>query len=214
VEERPPETREVPAHFPDEEPDPTGERFGEAPADSGWVTTKQAAKALGVSRRSVQSYVRRGLLRANEEGEGTNKRFLVSIDSLNSMIVRRREDAEFAEASPEAPEAANPTANIGEGLRHVVDRLEARTAEATELRVRLELTERAESTLRAELEEESRRREQAERERDELAARLASLEESREAPQTFAEGAEGQEDPFAEEDRPERSWWRRWFGFE
>ena len=218
VEERPPESREASLSPPDEEPEPPGERFGEAPADSGWVTTKQAAKALGVSRRSVQSYVRRSLLRANEEGEGPNKRFLVSIDSLNLMIARRRKDAEFAEASSRATEAANPTANTGEGLRHVVDRLEARTAEATELRVRLELTERAESTLRAELEGESRRREQAERERDELAARLAALEEARGAPQTAAEDAEGPEErPFTEEAQEAaecRSWWRRWFGFE
>jgi hypothetical protein len=32
-------------------------------------------------------------------------------------------------------------------LRHMIDRLEVRTAEATELRIRLELTERTESTL-------------------------------------------------------------------
>ena len=217
VEERPPESREAPAHLPDEEPKPSGERFGEVPADSGWVTTKQAAKALGVSRRSVQSYVRRGLLRANEEGEGTNRRFLVSIDSLNSMISRRREDADFAKGSSKTPEAANLAANVDEGLRHVVDRLEARTAEATELRVRLELTERAESTLRAELEEQSRRREQAERERDELAAKVVALQGLRDAPQTAAEEPEGTDTPDASaapQEAVERrsSWWRRWFG--
>jgi hypothetical protein len=217
VEKRPPESRETPASPPDEDPEPPGERFGEASADSGWVTTKQAAKVLGVSRRSVQTYVRRGLLRANEEGEGTNKRFLISIDSLNSMIARRREDAEFAEASSRTAEAAKPAANTGEGLRHVVDRLEARTVEATELRVRLELTERAESTLRAELEEERRRREGAERERDDLAARLAALEEARETPTEPAEEPEGAEprpaDEGAQEAAEPRSWWRRWFGF-
>ena len=37
---------------------------------SGWITTKAAAKALGVSRRTVQNYVHRGLLTAREEGEG------------------------------------------------------------------------------------------------------------------------------------------------
>ncbi len=46
--------------------------------------------------------------------------------------------ANFAEASAETEEAATLYANSGEGLRHIVDRLEARTAEATELRVRLE----------------------------------------------------------------------------
>jgi hypothetical protein len=70
--------------------------------------------------------------------------------------------ANFAEASAETEEAATLYANSGEGLRHIVDRLEARTAEATELRVRLEITEEAESTVRAELAEERRRREEAE----------------------------------------------------
>jgi hypothetical protein len=111
-------------------------------AGSGWTTTKQAAKVLGVSRRSVQGYVRRGILEAREEGEGVTKRFIVSIDSLNALRERRSDEAVAAE------ESANLAANAGEGLRHVVDRLEARTVEATELRVRLEITEKAESTVR------------------------------------------------------------------
>jgi hypothetical protein len=78
--------------------------------------------------------------------------------------------ANFAEASAETEEAATLYANSGEGLRHIVDRLEARTAEATELRVRLEVTEEAESTVRAELAEERRRREEAERGREGPAA--------------------------------------------
>ena len=153
-------------------------------AGSGWTTTKQAAKVLGVSRRSVQGYVRRGLLEAREEGEGVTKRFIVSIDSLNALRERRSCEAvaaeEFAGASAEAEEAANIAANAGEGLRHVVDRLEARTVEATELRVRLEITERAESTVRAELAEERRRREEAEREREDLRRELEALKEARE----------------------------------
>jgi len=156
-------------------------------AGSGWTTTKQAAKVLGVSRRSVQGYVRRGLLEAREEGEGVNKRFIVSIDSLNALRERRSGEAvaaeKFAEASAEAEEAANIAANAGEGLRHVVDRLEARTVEATELRVRLEITERAESTVRAELAEERRRREEAEREREDLRRELQALQEARESPE-------------------------------
>jgi len=169
---------------------PPGEAAGardEDLAGSGWTTTKQAAKVLGVSRRSVQGYVRRGLLEAREEGEGVNKRFIVSIDSLNALRERRSGEAvaaeKFAEASAEAEEAANVAANAGEGLRHVVDRLEARTVEATELRVRLEITERAESTVRAELAEERRRREEAEREREDLRRELQALQEARESPE-------------------------------
>src|SRR5918998_4927266 len=166
---------ETSAHTPGEAPGAPDEDL----VGSGWTTTKQAAKVLGVSRRSVQGYVRRNILEAREEGEGVSKRFFVSIDSLNELRDRRRGEAiaaeGFAEASAEQQAAANPAANAGEGLRHVVDRLEARTVEATELRVRLEITERAESTLREELEDERRRRDEAERRADELRRELQAL---------------------------------------
>ena len=165
---------------------------------SGWTTTKQAAKALNVSRRSVQGYVGRGLLDAREEGEGVNRRFLISIDSLNSLVDRRRREAErpanFAATSPGDEEAAPAFANAGEGLRHLVERLEARTAEATELRIRLELTERAQSTLEEELAEANRRREEAEQELEELRRRppttnAAGSREPPDSPLTATEGA-------------------------
>jgi DNA-binding MarR family transcriptional regulator len=41
-------------------------------------------------------------------------------------------------------------------LRHLISRLEARTEEATELRIRLELTEKGQSTLEDDLAEERR----------------------------------------------------------
>ncbi|MDP8951064.1 MAG: helix-turn-helix domain-containing protein [Actinomycetota bacterium] len=208
---------ETPTHHPGE----TSDKSGEGLAGSGWTTTKQAAKVLGVSRRSVQGYVRRGLLEAREEGEGVTKRFIVSIDSLNALRERRSDEAVAAEAfaatSAEAEEAANLAANAGEGLRHVVDRLEARTVEATELRVRLELSERAESTVRAELAEERRRREEAERRAEDLHRELEALREPRESPErpgpteetpTPAPG-DAQEAAQAPE---RRSWWRRVFG--
>jgi len=186
---------------------------GEALAGSGWTTTKQAAKVLGVSRRSVQGYVRRGLLEAEEEGEGVNKRFSVSIDSLNALREQRTGEAVaadgFAGDSPKWGEAANIAANAGEGLRHVVDRLEARTAEATELRVRLEITEKAESTLRDELDEERRRREAAEREREDLRRELRALTEAREPPVSAGPTETPGE---AHEATESRSWWRRVLG--
>jgi len=189
---------------------------GEALAGSGWTTTKQAAKVLGVSRRSVQGYVRRGLLEAEEEGEGVNKRFSVSIDSLNALREQRTGAAVaadgFAGDSPEWGEAANIAANSGEGLRHVVDRLEARTAEATELRVRLEITEKAESTLRDELDEERRRREAAEREREDLRRELQALTEAREPPGPTETPGEAHEATQAPERETSRPWWRRMFG--
>jgi hypothetical protein len=164
----------------------------EDPGASGWTTTKQAAKVLNVSRRSVQGYVGRGLLDAREEGEGVNRRFLISIDSLNALVERRRrapeQPANFAETSPGAEEAATDFANTGEGLRHLVERLEARTAEATEFRIRLELTERAQSSLEEELAEANRRREEAEHELEELRRRVdaAASPEPTESPALFS----------------------------
>ena len=215
-----------------------GEAQGEKPAQShdeaagardetftisGWTTTKQAAKVLGVSRRSVQGYVRRGLLEAREEGEGVTKRFIVSIDSLNALRNRRSGEAlateKFAGASAEAAKTANLAANAGEGLRHVVDRLEARTVEATELRMRLEITERAESTVRAELAEERRRREEAEREREDLRRELQALQEARESlvspspteTPTPAPGGAHAATEAPQAGGEQRPWWRRIF---
>ena len=215
----------------DESPGETAGEGSEDAGSSGWTTTKQAAKVLGVSRRSVQGYVRRGILEAREEGEGVNKTFLVSIDSLNALRDRRRreatEAAKFAEISGKAAQTENLYANTGEALRHAIERVEARTAEATELRIRLEITEKAESTLREELAEERRRREAAERERDELRRRTAAVEQptpqdpptelpqspetataGRIEPTTPSEPAEG----LTTEPAERRSWWRRMFG--
>jgi hypothetical protein len=199
---------------------------GEGHAGSGWTTTKQAAKVLGLSRRSVQGYVRRGILEAQEEGEGVNKRFFVSIDSLNALSERRRreagEAADFAEASAEMEHAANLAANAGESLRHVIDRLEVRTEEATELRIRLELTEKAQSSLEEALADERRRREEAEREREDLRRQLDALREARESPEspgptvvapTSADAHVAPESTQAQDTpKPRSSWWRRWLG--
>jgi Helix-turn-helix domain len=145
---------------------------------SGWTTTKQAAKALGVSRRMVQGYVRRGLLEAVEHGSGVEKTFYVSIDSLNALLDRRRQEDEGSPQIEEVSRTRERAENVGEGLgetlRRLAERLEACTAEAAELRVRLELTERTETTLREELERESRQhREDLQRARD---SRLAAQE--------------------------------------
>ncbi len=198
------------------------EMFREDAGRFGWTTTKQAAKVLGVSRRSVQGYVHRGLLEAREEGEGVNKRFLISIDSLNALLDRRRRDADdaakFSDTSAESEQAAKLYANAGEALRHAIERVEARTAEATELRIRLQITEQAESTLRAELEEERRRRVAAERARDRL---RRTLEGMRDAPserpgpsQSATVEPEREEQARSSTSGPQepstrRSWWRR-----
>jgi hypothetical protein len=151
---------------------------GESSGGSGWITTRAAAKALGVSRRTVQGYVHRGLLEARQEGEGVKKTFYISIDSLNTLRdkrIREAQDTEsFAEVSPKTRTVANIDEVVGETLRRIAERLEARTAEAAELRARLELTARSESSLREDLEREREERERAQEEvrtlREELEA--------------------------------------------
>jgi hypothetical protein len=214
------------AHNNDETPGEYGEEFA---GGSGWTTTKQAAQALGVSRRTVQGYVRRGLLEAIEQGSGVEKTFYVSIDSLNTLLDRRRQEGEHSprieEPSPSRAVAENVGEGFGETLRRLAERLEARTAEAAELRVRLELTERAETTLREELERENKQhREDLQRERD---ARMAAQEraEQMEANQGESEdearrlreelGAKEEEaERLREELEAERGkgFWRRLFG--
>ena len=218
------------AQSPGEPPRGSREDLGR----SGWTTTKQAAKVLGVSRRSVQGYVGRGILEAREEGEGVNRRFLVSIDSLDALVDRRRRgaseaSANFAEASPQREETATPFANTGEGLRHLTERLEARTAEATELRIRLEITERAQSTLEEEraralddLADERRLREEAEAERDELRRRLERPQEAPDSPESpgpsdtsphaAGEAQAASEDTQKRREEERRGWFRRYFG--
>ncbi len=207
---------------PAQPPDVDARAPREDPGASGWTTTRQAAKVLGVSRRSVQGYVGRGLLEAREEGEGVNRRFLVSIDSLNALVERRRREADeaanFAVASPLDEESANTFANTEEGLRHLVGRLEARTEEATELRIRLELTERAQSTLEEELAEANRRRGEAERELAELRRQLEIREVAEASPEP-AEPRPSEATPTpteagggAQEATERRSWWSRIFG--
>lgn len=194
---------------------------GEESAASGWTTTKQAAKVLGVSRRSVQGYVRRGLLEAREEGEGVNKTFYISIDSLNALRNRRNSEAHaqgsVVDTSPYTAETANVSSNIAEAVRHAIDRLEARTAEATELRIRLELTERTQSSLEEALREERFRREEAERRVEELVQQLKAPQEPPEVPESAEPRSDDRGNVFegsaeAQRSAQRRSWWRRWLG--
>lgn len=184
---------------------------------SGWVTTQQAARALAISPRTVRWHIDQGNLEAKPQGEGVKRAWLISIDSLQAF----RDSRQPAGQPPGDYRALLEDADIaaesrGSAIRELADRLVEEAARASEFRVRLELTERAESTLREELDAERVRREQAERERDDLAARLAALEEARESARTGAEEPEGVgERPFTEEvhGAPERrSWWRRMFG--
>src|SRR5215213_5316722 len=111
--------------------------------ESGWVTTDVAAKAVRVSPRTIRRYIDQGKLEAKPQGEGVRREWLVSVDSLHALRASRP----IEEDVPEEARSIDYTDSIADVLREMSARLESRAEEAAELRVRLELTERAQSTL-------------------------------------------------------------------
>ncbi len=208
----------------------------EVTSESGWVTTQQAAKALDVTARTVRWHIEKGNIEAVPQGEGVRRTWLVSIDSLQSFRNSRQSSGEHPRHNRVSDEVADTAADIpGDAIRELADRLVEEASKATEYRLRLELTEQAQTTLAEELDAERLRRAEAERERDELAARLEVLTDPPETPQAPETASE----PQSETDTPEstseategivtpadvggvqaatqsherRSWWRRWFG--
>jgi hypothetical protein len=198
-------------------------------SESGWVTTEVAARAVRVSPRTIRRYIDQGRLEAKPQGEGVRREWLVSVDSLHALRATRT----FEEPGPHtdrAPDVDFPADSIADVLREMAARLERRAEEAAELRVRLEITERAQSTLDEErrqaldeLEEARRRLDEAERERDELRQELEALKESHEeAPESPESPGPSDTPPDAGDggetatERPDsegkRGFWSRLFG--
>jgi hypothetical protein len=186
-------------------------------AHAGWVTTQVAARSLDISPRTVRWHIEQGHIEAKPEGEGVRRSWLVSIDSLQAFRDARQRQGQspggFRKEQRSADIAAQPPGNP---IRELADRLVEEASRASEFRVRLEISEKAESTLREELAEERRRREEAERERDALRRELFALTEARESPQTVEEEPERAEPrpdaSGAQEGVERRPWWRRVFG--
>jgi Helix-turn-helix domain len=193
--------------------------LGDLSSETGWVTTDVAAKAVRVSPRTIRRYIDQGKLQAKPQGEGVRREWLVSVDSLHALRASRTTEGDVPDVSP----GVEPVDSIADVVREMSARLESRAEEAAELRVRLELTERAQSTLEderrqvvQELEQERRRREEAEREREDLRQQLNALRDERELPQTVEEeperAAPHSDAPGAQEGAQRRSWWRRMLG--
>ena len=192
--------------------------LGDLSSETGWVTTDVAAKAVRVSPRTIRRYIDQGKLQAKPQGEGVRREWLVSVDSLHALRASRTTEGDVPDVSP----GVEPVDSIADVVREMSARLESRAEEAAELRVRLELTERAQSTLEderrqvvQELEQERRRREEAERESEDLRQQLNALRDERELPQTVEEeperAAPHSDAPGAQEPL-QRPWWRRMFG--
>jgi hypothetical protein len=187
-------------------------------SESGWVTTEVAAKAVRVSPRTIRRYIDQGKLEAKPQGDGVRREWLVSVDSLHALRASRTTEGDVPDVSP----GVEPVDSIADVVREMSARLESRAEEAAELRVRLELTEQAQSTLEderrqvvQELEQERRRREEAEREREDLRQQLNALRDERESPETVEEEperAETRPDAPGAQEGVHRPWWRRVLG--
>lgn len=193
---------------------------------SGWTTTDVAAKGLGVSPRSVRRFIDRGDLEGRKVKEGIVEAWEVSIDSLQTLRDRRGPEGRVRRTvrgeSVENEPALDPPPDMADLVRDLTIDLVRASSEATEFRVRLEITERAESTLREELAQERERREQAERRVAELEQRLGPAEDAPQAPETPPEPSEGplprsgtvgpQTDVQENEETARRPWWIRILG--
>jgi DNA-binding transcriptional MerR regulator len=189
-------------------------------SESGWVTTDVAARAVRVSPRTIRRYIDQGKLEAKPEGEGVHREWFVSVDSLHALRATRT----LEEQSPRTDRASHadfPADSIADVLREMAARLERRAEEAAELRVRLELTERAQSTLEAELAEANSRREEAERELEELRRYIEDREEAPESPEspvpsdTPTDAGGETQATFEDTQEPQeerKGWFRRFFG--
>ncbi len=189
----------------------------DATAHAGWVTTQVAARSLDISPRTVRWHIEQGHIEAKSQGEGVRRSWLVSIDSLQAFRDTRKRQRQSPEGFREEQQSADIAAQPpGSPIRELADRLVEEASRASEFRVRLEISEKAESTLREDLAEERRRREEAERERDDLRRELYALREPREPPEAAEEqqgrGRPHSDAPGAPEAVQRRSWWRRVFG--
>jgi chromosome segregation ATPase len=203
---------------------------GSGEGSSGWVNTAVAAEALGVSARSVRNYILDGALVARKEKEGINERYIISVDSLHTLRDQRKLEgnvqAHRRRASRQSEVTAEGTAEVVrktavDMLRETLTSLEMHMAQNAELWVRLELTERAESTLREELERERQEHLEAqgragtlEQERSETQQRVTQLTQEHTQLEEEHSRLQSEAERLREELEAERSkgFWARLFG--
>jgi chromosome segregation ATPase len=203
---------------------------GSTEGSSGWVNTDVAAEALGVTARSVRNYILNGALVARKEKEGINERYVVSVDSLHALRDQRKQEGKLQARRRRASRQSEATGKAAaemvketavDMLRETVTSLETYIAQNAELRARLELTERAESTLREELERERQERLEAqgragslERERSETQQRVTQLSQEHARLEEEHSRLQSEAERLSDELEAERSkgFWARLFG--
>lgn len=171
---------------------------------SGWTTTEVAAASLGVTPRTIRSYIQQGDLVGELEGKGIEQAWRVSITSLEELRDKRQSQGKLQRKNRRSSSIEE---DVMEVIQSLSARLETRVAEAADLRARLELTAKAESTLQAErdrlLADVKREREEKGRERE----RADLLEQKRQQAQEEAQRLRAE----LEAERS-KGFWKRLFG--
>lgn len=189
---------------------------GNVTENGGWVTTRQAARALGVIPRQVRNYIAAGDLEGRKEGKGVSERWLVSISSVDALRQKRHSEGkiprQYRDTAGDVAESGQSAGETAALIRELAARLEDVQYELGRAEARLELTSQAESTLQEALERE---RERADRLEAELREARRPPPDVRDLPETAAEDTDrGDVPPEPQETVSRRSWWRRFFGFE
>ena len=196
---------------------------GNVTGNGGWVTTRQAARALNVMPRQVRNYIAAGDLEGRKEGKGVTERWLVSISSVEALRQSRHSEdklpGQYRDVADAAEDTGQSAVNTAELIRELAARLEDAQYELGRAESRLELTSQAESTLREDLARE-RERAEAERERAErLEAELREVRKPPSEPQDVSKTVSkdvsgGDEVSPSNTEEPRASWWKRFFGFD
>ena len=94
--------------------------------DEGWVTTRQAARALNVIPRQVRNYIAAGDLEGRKEGKGVNERWLVSISSVETLCQKRHSEGKRPVQDRDVAGEAVDAGYITEGNLALIRELAAR----------------------------------------------------------------------------------------
>ena len=187
---------------------------GNVTGNGGWVTTRQAARALGVIPRQVRNYIAAGDLDGRKEGKGVKERWIVAISSVETLRQKRHSEGKIP---GQYRDVAGDAEDVGQGagenvalIRGLAARLEDVQYELGRAEARLELTTQTESTLQEALERERERADRLEAELRE--ARKPQSVEPQDSTETVSEGTyRGERPTELQESAQRRSWLYRFF---
>lgn len=135
------------------------------PDSSGWIKTKQAAKALGVTDRTVRRWADDGTLRSERIQERGARPLVVSQEDVMRLRDKRVADGTLVEEEWDG--SFGEPLSLGPALSRIFERHESVIRENADLKNQLQVTSSAHSSVE---QERDRAREEAERLRAELAA--------------------------------------------